>query len=337
MKSMFKKGVSICITIIFCLTGCYNNSNHGNQTIDITDISQTTLLIEESNNTIESKNADYETSVSEITCITEKDEAPSSEDKLIDPAVQDKTEILYLELPKNNMDIDKIKDYYALDITLFEKTNLSFIANYPQLKELMITTGEEDAVPDAWKESYVESYDFLKCLNNLEYLRISKEPNFNTICLQDMDNLKYLHFYGTNIELEGRFPNIRDLSIAGWGLSSDELYEFFPNLTELETHCVDIDLKSVGKMDKLEILKLGYYQSYSEINEIVNNKNLRSLTLLSIKGKDGSIEPVENEEFLLELPNLEYFWCYEGVISDEIINKLLDMKPQCNAFNHGLG
>ncbi|MCM1299073.1 MAG: hypothetical protein NC203_12140 [Firmicutes bacterium] len=333
MKSKFKKAVSIGITIIFCLTGCGNN---GGQAIDAAGASQTDSPVEESYGEFEAKAADNETSVGEIICNTEKDEASSSEDKPIDPTAQDKTEILYLELPKNNMDIDKIKNYHALDVTLFEKTNLSFLADYPQLKELMITIGEEDAVPDAWNESYAESYDFLNSLDNLEYLRISQEPSFNTKCLQNTDNLKYLHFYGTNVELEGYFPNIQELSVAGQNLSSNELYDFFPNLTELETHCIDIDLKSVGKMDKLETLKLGYYQSYSEINEISNNKNLRSLTLLSVK-KDGSVETAENEDFLLELPNLEYFWCYEGVISDETINRLSDMKPQCNAFNHGLG
>lgn len=159
----------------------------------------------------------------------------------------------------------------------------------------------------------------------------------NTKWLQDMDNLRYLHFYGTNIKLEGCFPNIQELSIAGWEISSGELYDFFPNLIGLETHCADIDLKSVGKMDKLEILRLGYYQSYSEIDELVNNKNLRALKLLSIKGKDGSVEPVENEEFLLELPNLEYFWCYEGVISDETIDRFKTLNPRCEAFNHGMG
>ena len=348
MKAMFNKGISvfICITAALCFTGCYNGNDNSNQVLDTTDISKTASSDEEINTTELiittpcETTAYFETTAEETTYNSTQDSTSISEDKprveLVD-FILGREETLYLELPTYSKDIDKIKDYYSLSITLFEKTDLSFIADFPHLRELDITTGEENAVPDAWKESYVESYDFLNSLNNLEYLRISKEPTFNTKCLQNMDNLKYLHFYGTNVELEGYFPNIQELSFAGWELSSGELYDFFPNLIGLETHCIDIDLKSVGKMDKLEILKLGYYQSYSEINEIVNNKNLRSLTLHSLKGKDGSIEPVENEEFLLELPNLEYFWCYEGVISDETINKLLNTKPQCDAYNHGLG
>lgn len=340
---MFKKNASICITIVFCITGCYNGNDVYDQALDTIDISRTTLSYE-GINTVESiTTTDFEmtvlceTPVNETAYISTQDNSPSSEDKPrihLVGSIADRSETFYLELPKDKSDIDKIKDYYALDITLFKKTDLSFIADFAHLKELSITIGEEDAVPEAWEEAYVESYDFLKKLNNVEYLRISKEPNFNTICLQNMDNLKYLHFYGTNIDFEGYFPNVEELEIAGGELSSKELYDFFPNLTGLNTYAINISLKSVGKMQKLEILHLSYCQSYSEISEIVNNKHLRALTLAS--KMDGYAELVEDEKFILEFNNLQYFWCLEGVISDETVDQLLEINPQCDAFNHGM-
>lgn len=345
MKAMFNKGISvfICITAALCFTGCYNGNDNSNQVLDTTDISKTASSDEEINTTELitttpcETTAYYETTAEETTYNSTQDNPPSSEDK---PRVElvgsilGREETLYLEFPKDSMDIDKIKDYYSLSITLFEKTDLSFIADFPHLKELNISTGEEDPVPDAWKEAYVESYDFLNSLNNLEYLRIGKEPNFNAKRLQGMDNLKYLCFYGTNIDFEGFFPNVEELSIAGGELSSDELYDFFPNLTGLSTYCINISLKSVGKMQNLEILHLSYGQSYSEISEIVNNKHLRALTLAS--RVNGYTELVENEEFILELNELQYLWCLEGVISDETISRLLERNPQCDTFNEGM-
>lgn len=335
MKRLIKKYIFAGISMVFLLTACSNTHNDSVNT----ESSETSQLLQD---TEESSDVNYQTPVPDIsTAESIKNNAPDQEEKsktkLIESLdiVQDRSEILSLELPKDEVNIDELKDYSMICITLYQKTDLSFLSDLPELKVLTITNGEEDMVPRPCNESYVESYNFLKSLNNLEYLRISKEPDFNTECLQDMDNLKYLHFYGTNIDFEGYFPNVGELEIAGGELSSKELYEFFPNLTGLGTYAINISLKSVGKMENLEILHLSYGQSYSEISEIVSNKHLKALTLAS-KTAGGYTESAENEEFILELDELQYFWCLEGVISDETISRFLEINPQCEVFNHGM-
>ncbi|MCM1487502.1 MAG: hypothetical protein NC203_03955 [Firmicutes bacterium] len=89
MKSMFKTGASICITIIFCLTSCGNNGNYSGPAIDAADTSQTDSLVEELYGEFEAKAV---TSVGETTCNAEKDKVPSSEDTPIDPAAQEETD-----------------------------------------------------------------------------------------------------------------------------------------------------------------------------------------------------------------------------------------------------
>ena len=334
MKLLTKK-CFFGILMLFLLTSCSNT--HNNYTY--TESSNTNQIVQD---TEEISGISCQTEVLDVsTAESIKNSVTDQEDKLktelvgsLD-VVQDRSEILDLELPKDEVNIDELKDYSMICITLYQKTDLSFLSDLPELKVLTITNGEEDMVPKPCNESYAESYDFLKSLNNLEYLRISKEPDFNTECLQDMDNLKYLHFYGTNIDFEGYFPNIEELEISGGELSSKEMYDFFPNLTGLSTYAINISLKSVGKMNQLEILRLSYGQSYSEISEIVNNKHLRTLTLAS-KTAGGYTELVDDEEFVLELDELQYFWCLEGVISDETIIRLLEVNPQCDVFNHGM-
>ena len=334
MKLLTKK-CFFGILMLCLLTSCSNT--HNNYTY--TESSNTNQIVQD---TEEISGISCQTQVLDVsTAESIKNSVTDQEDKLKTElvgsfdVVQDRSEILDLELPKDEVNIDELKDYSMICITLYQKTDLSFLSDLPELKVLTITNGEEDMVPKPCNESYAESYDFLKSLNNLEYLRISKEPDFNTECLQDMDNLKYLHFYGTNIDFEGYFPNVGELEIAGGELSSKELYDFFPNLTGLGTYAVNINLKSVGKMENLEILLLSYGQSYSEISEIVSNKHLKALTLAS-KTAGGYTESVENEEFILELDELQYFWCLEGVISDETISRLLEVNPQCEVFNHGM-
>ena len=335
MKFLTKKYIFAGISMLFLLTACSKTHNDSVNT----ESSETSQIVQDAT---KRSDVDYQTPVPDISTAenTENnmpDQEEKSKTKLIKSLdiVQDRSEILSLELPKDKVNIDELKDYSMICITLYQKTDLSFLSDLHELKVLTITNGEEDMVPGPCNESYAESYNFLKSLNNLEYLRISKEPDFNTECLQDMDNLKYLHFYGTNIDFEGYFPNVEELEIAGGELSSKELYNFFPNLTGLGTYAVNISLKSVGKMENLEILHLSYGQSYSEISEIVNNKHLRALTLAS-KMDGGYTELAENEEFILELDELQYFWCLEGVISDETISRFLEINPQCEIFNRGM-
>lgn len=242
---------------------------------------------------------------------------------------KEQREIFDLVLPNDVINIDELSNYSVIKIILTEKADLSFLAELSQLKELYIYNGEEDAVPEPSDESYVEFYDFLNCLNNLEYLRISREPHFNTEYLNDLNSLKYLHFYATNVDLAGYYPNIKELSIGGGSLSSYDLYNFFPNLVCLETYAVNLNLESVAKMDKLEFLHLSMGQSNDSIEALANNKNLKSFILATRS------EPLPNDEFILELTDLRYFWCYEGMFSEETISRFMELNPECEVFDKG--
>lgn len=354
MKPTPIKCILLSVTAVFFLTACSNTADN------INDFSEPSGELQSVQPIVETA-ADTDNQLEETVMVSESvdiDVTDTDSQKVLESSVtideasdidQEKnyevgidgfktmvrSRYMSLVLPDDNVDIDILKDCTELDIQLNKKTDLSFLTELPQLIGLFIYNGEENAIPEPSEESFVESYDFLNSLNNLEYLRISKEPNFSMKYLYNMINLKYLHFYGTNIDFDGYFPNIEELSIVGGEFSSVELYDFFPNLTGLETCYANISLESVGKMEKLEILRLSHGQSYKEINEVANNKNLRSLTLSSYTAAYNE-PPIENYDFLLELTNLRTFWCLEVLIPEETINRLKELNPECDVFNHGL-
>lgn len=341
MKTAFTKRGLLGLIIIFSLAACSNtadNINDFSEAVEPQSVQTTAETVADTDNQ-PSETVSVQESVDIDVTETERedlDALPERTGIVFDNYTKDIIEYeknwVSLVLPNDNVNIDELRDCLMLRITLMEKTDLSFLSRLTQLKELSICNGESDPAPLPLDESYVESYDFLNSLNNLVYVDIYREPNFSTEYLKNLSNLKYLELDWTNVELTGCFPDIKEVSLVACELSSDELYDFFPNLTGLETCYMDISLKSVGKMDRLEILRLSLGQSYKEINELANNKRLKSLTLSSHYSYSETVD----DEFLFELTELQKLWCIEGMFSEETINRFKEINPQCDVFDNGL-
>ena len=241
----------------------------------------------------------------------------------------------YIELPRDkDLELDI---HEGVEVLITSKYDISFLSQFSDIKYLRIMESEEENDPPELDYSYVNSFDFIKDLKKLEYIRIERDPEFELNILKDNKNLKCIEFINCNIISDSKvsYNSVDDLSIMFGNFELSNISDSFPRLKRLQFSVSNCDdFSDVGELSELEYLYIRLLRPYKGIESIAKCKKLKYLELFSrYMDKEGLLKTeLVDDTFLTNVENLYMLNCYVGSISPHTLNILTDKNIFINEF-----
>lgn len=214
--------------------------------------------------------------------------------------------------------------------------SFSFLKEYTFLKGLEISSRHEN------------SYDFLNCLNNLEYLNIQNEGTIQ-IDLSNLKKLKKLVLqWRENIKGLEQLNQLEELSLIDY--KEDDLI-IIKNLTKLKKLVLKsrlklTNLKGVENLKELESLTIGDCLRVVDVENIKGLPKLTQIQFLQCKGVKGldqwedlpalqslkfiNCKAINSLAFLVKLPSLNNL----TILNTKIIDGDLSYVGNVESFKH---